>query len=162
MALTKCKECRKEVSTKAEVCPHCGARLKEKSGCLSYIFVGTFLFIVLGVLFNNGTDTSSVLESSALKNIKKDPETQAKRKDLIDDLISQDIFKRIGIPGTLPRIYVGDTFYNLSFKDKEKFVGVVLAYSYSQSKETIMVLIYDNKNNKKVGSYNAVNGLVLN
>jgi len=57
---------------------------------------------------------------------------------------------------------LGDTFYNLSFKDKEKFVGVVLAYSYSISKETIMVLIYDNKNNKKVGSYNAVNGLVLN
>ena len=56
MALTKCKECKKEVSTKAEACPHCGARLKEKSGCLSYIFVGTFLFLVLGVLFNNGTE----------------------------------------------------------------------------------------------------------
>ena len=56
IALIKCKECKKEVSTKAEVCPHCGARLKEKSGCLSYIFVGTFLFLVLGVLFNNGTE----------------------------------------------------------------------------------------------------------
>ena len=31
MALIKCKECRKEVSTKAEVCPHCGARKKEKN-----------------------------------------------------------------------------------------------------------------------------------
>mgnify|MGYP000008062978 FL=1 len=47
-------------------------------------------------------------------------------------------------------------------KDKEKFVGVVLAYGYSQSKEIIMVLIYDNKINKKVGSYNALNGLDLN
>ena len=46
-------------------------------------------------------------------------------------------------------------------KDKEKFVGVVLAYGYSQSKEIIMVLIYDNKINKKVRSYNAVNGLDL-
>ena len=162
MALTKCKECKKEVSTKAEACPHCGARLKEKSGCLSYIFVGTFLFLVLGVLFNNGTDTSSVLESSSLKNIKKDPETQAKRKDLIDDLISQDIFKRIDTPGTLPRIYVGDTFYNLSFEDKTQFASVVLAYYYSQSKEIKIVLIYDNRNNKKVGSYNAVTGLDLN
>jgi len=47
-------------------------------------------------------------------------------------------------------------------KDKEKFISVVLAYGYSQSKEIIMVLIYDNKINKKVGSYNTVNGLDLN
>jgi hypothetical protein len=57
MALTKCEECKKEVSTKAEACPHCGARLKEKSGCLSYIFVGTFLFFVLFLaLFSNDTE----------------------------------------------------------------------------------------------------------
>ncbi len=47
-------------------------------------------------------------------------------------------------------------------KDKEKFVNVVLAYGYSQSKEIIIVLIYDNKINKKVGWYNAVNSLDLN
>ena len=29
MALIKCPECNKEVSDKAEVCPHCGIRLKE-------------------------------------------------------------------------------------------------------------------------------------
>jgi hypothetical protein len=28
MALISCKECSKEVSDKARVCPHCGARLK--------------------------------------------------------------------------------------------------------------------------------------
>ena len=44
----------------------------------------------------------------------------------------------------------------------EKLVDVVLAYFYSQSKETIMILIYDNKTNKKVGSYNSVNGIDLN
>ncbi|MEI7065353.1 hypothetical protein [Dickeya chrysanthemi] len=26
MALTKCKECKKEVSTSAKVCPHCGVK----------------------------------------------------------------------------------------------------------------------------------------
>jgi len=56
MVLIKCEECKKEISTKADVCPHCGARIKEKTGCLSYIIVGTFLFLVLGVLFNNGTE----------------------------------------------------------------------------------------------------------
>lgn len=30
MALIKCPECNKEVSDKAETCPHCGYRLKKK------------------------------------------------------------------------------------------------------------------------------------
>ena len=167
MSLIECNECRKEVSNKAESCPHCGARIKEKTGCFAMMFKGfvivtVIFFIWVSFLPDSPNTTSSILESSALKNIKKDTETQAKRKDLIDDLISQGIFKRIGTPGSIPRIYVGNTFYNLSFKDKEKFVGVVLAYGYSQSKETTMVLIYDNKTNKKVGSYDAVNGLDLN
>ncbi|MFW6341374.1 MAG: hypothetical protein ACOC0Q_10935 [Wenzhouxiangella sp.] len=38
MALVKCKECKKEVSNKAETCPHCGAAVKEEVstavGCL--------------------------------------------------------------------------------------------------------------------------------
>jgi len=42
-----------------------------------------------------------------------------------------------------------------------KLVDVALAYFYYQSKETIMVLIYDNKTNKNVGSCNAVNGIDL-
>ena len=63
---------------------------------------------------------------------------------------------------TYPNVHVGDTFYNLSFDQKQQFISVVLTYYYSQSKETLIVIIYDNKNNKKVGSYDAVNGLVLN
>jgi hypothetical protein len=126
-----------------------------------FIYLGAIYFIWLAFQ-PSSFDMSSVLESSALKNIKKDPETQEIRKDFIDDLISQDIFKKINTLGTLPHIYVGDIFYNLPFKDKEKFVNVVLAYGYTQSKETTIVLIYDNKINKKVGSYNAVNGLDLN
>ena len=126
-----------------------------------FIYLGVIYCIWLAFQPSSSFDMSSVLESSALKNIKKDPKTQEIRKDFIDELISQDIFKRVDTPGTLPRIYVGDIFYNLPFKDKEKFVSVVLAYGYSQSEEITMVLIYDNKINKKVGSYNAVNGLDL-
>lgn len=30
MAIVSCKECSKEVSNEAEICPHCGVRLKER------------------------------------------------------------------------------------------------------------------------------------
>ena len=63
---------------------------------------------------------------------------------------------------TYPNVHVGDTFYNLSFDQKQQFISVVLTYYYSQSKEINIILIYDNKTNKKVGSYNAVTGLDLN
>ncbi len=41
MALKKCRECRNEVSPKAETCPHCGIKLKERVwlGCLLFIAV---------------------------------------------------------------------------------------------------------------------------
>jgi hypothetical protein len=49
MALIHCKECGKEVSSKADKCPHCGVRLK--SGCLMkllYIVIGIIIFIIIG------------------------------------------------------------------------------------------------------------------
>jgi hypothetical protein len=49
MALVKCKECGKEVSSKAETCPNCGVTIKKKSsspGCL-----GTGLLIILALFF---------------------------------------------------------------------------------------------------------------
>ncbi len=42
MTMKPCKECKSHISTKAKVCPHCGAKLKRRSGC------GTILMIVLG------------------------------------------------------------------------------------------------------------------
>ncbi len=44
MALIKCSECKKEISTKADKCPHCGAPVKKKSGC------GTLLIVLFGVI----------------------------------------------------------------------------------------------------------------
>lgn len=46
MALIKCKECGKEISTKAEMCPNCGIRVKKKR-----FIINVFRFFeVIGVL----------------------------------------------------------------------------------------------------------------
>jgi RNA polymerase subunit RPABC4/transcription elongation factor Spt4 len=46
MALKKCKECGKEISTKADICPHCGANQKRKGvGC-----GGALLILILIVI----------------------------------------------------------------------------------------------------------------
>lgn len=51
MAMTKCKECGKEISTKAGACPNCGAKVKKQVGILGIIFS----LIVGGAIFSGVT-----------------------------------------------------------------------------------------------------------
>lgn len=60
MALTKCKECGKEVSKKAEKCPHCGAPAKKKTKWTTWVIAGLFAWAMFYGLLSpdNGTSTS--------------------------------------------------------------------------------------------------------
>ena len=70
MALIKCKECGTEVSSKAETCPKCGARVAAKPmGCgtlIGVIFLGGIIISVFSSIFSSGTgnDTTSTTTSS--------------------------------------------------------------------------------------------------
>jgi len=51
MALVNCHECKREVSTEAKACPHCGATVRRQTrtrtwGCLGLV-VGGFLLVML-------------------------------------------------------------------------------------------------------------------
>ena len=61
MALVKCEECGKEISTKAKKCPNCGApqKKKKKYGCGTLILVA-FLALIIASLFMQENDSSSV------------------------------------------------------------------------------------------------------
>lgn len=48
MSLAPCKECGKEISTKAEKCPHCGVKIAN-SGCLPALIIGG---VVLGAIMS--------------------------------------------------------------------------------------------------------------
>ena len=59
MALKKCKECGKEVSTKADLCPHCGAKQKRKGiGCGGALLI----LIVIGVIGSQISEYSQKAE----------------------------------------------------------------------------------------------------
>jgi len=49
MALVKCRECGKERSTKAEACPHCGAKVKHTS-TFTWVVGGIFALIVVSCI----------------------------------------------------------------------------------------------------------------
>jgi len=70
MPLIKCKECGTEVSSNAETCPKCGARVVTKPmGCgtlIGVIFLGGIIISVFSSIFSSGTgnDTTSTTTSS--------------------------------------------------------------------------------------------------
>ena len=46
MALIKCKECKKEISSDAKQCPSCGYKKKETS----WLFIAFVIFLILGAI----------------------------------------------------------------------------------------------------------------
>lgn len=49
MALKKCKDCGKEASPRAKICPHCGAPAKKKSSCMNVVVL-LFLALLIGAI----------------------------------------------------------------------------------------------------------------
>jgi len=64
MALTKCKECGKEISKKAEKCPHCGAPQKKKTSLFTWLVTILIVLWVIGYFVPETTTTSSRSVSS--------------------------------------------------------------------------------------------------
>ena len=88
--------------------------------------------------------------------IDKSPQMQKQRKAFIDKLIRKGIFKKIEVPGNLPRLWVKPLFYALDYDDKETFVSVVYAYYFDGTNYTDTVRIIDSSSGKQVGTYSTV------
>lgn len=97
MAIKKCKECGNDISTKAASCPKCGAVLKQKTGCFTYlVFIGlVFTLFVYGArLFDIKPSSSIPAEPSNWR--------AAVRKDSMTEILKNrnrvtDCWKYMGI-----------------------------------------------------------------
>ena len=68
MAMTKCHECTKDISTTAAACPHCGAKPKPKtSGCawIAAVVIGVPMFLAIFGTANRPPATVSPAASPA-------------------------------------------------------------------------------------------------
>ena len=80
MALVKCKECSKEISSQAKVCPNCGAKtefakMKSKDNKLTVLVILGLIVILLGLVFwfFNDEGTKRLIENTkANDNLKKE------------------------------------------------------------------------------------------
>ena len=79
---------------------------------------------------------------------------QTERKKLIDSLINKhNIFEKIEIPGTIPRVWVTPKFHLLTFSEKKAFIHLVYSYYYTKNSDHDAVRIFDNMTGKEIGGY---------
>ena len=76
MAITKCKECGGEMSTKADACPKCGAKPRRLSGCLLVILVVILGFVVLALVAPFVDKRGDAPASAASPSRTADPRTK--------------------------------------------------------------------------------------
>ncbi|HEY3658239.1 MAG TPA: hypothetical protein VGL34_24990 [Steroidobacteraceae bacterium] len=54
MALVKCRECGKQISSDAEACPSCGRKKPKATSTLTWIIAGIFAFSIITAISNSG------------------------------------------------------------------------------------------------------------
>ena len=92
MAIQKCHECGKDVSTTAKACPNCGASVKKpllqrNIGCLGGIVIISLLYAVSGIFTGGGSNPSppsppAIQQPEDPALIKKRVELQRKNVEL--------------------------------------------------------------------------------
>jgi len=160
MALETCKECESQVSDRAKSCPRCGAPVPRRNVFLIFFLILGAMALLTSTGGKNETKKTKQ-KPSVFENLKTDEASQNLRLGLMQDSINNGIFYKIQSGSGYPHVYVGSSFYNLSFDDKKTILGVVLAYYYSQNPKNRMVFLDDEKTGKRKGKFSQY-GLDLN
>ncbi len=88
MALVKCEECGKEISSNVKVCPHCG--YKRKRGMWFYIMIFLVAIIILAIIGSNNDDSqlgTNSTEKSSSSTVKKELYLTEIEKNIFHTLI---------------------------------------------------------------------------
>lgn len=67
MALTKCKECNEEISTKAEKCPKCGSPKKKQTSIFTWTILVVFILWGFGYFSGNSNQPTTASNISTSK-----------------------------------------------------------------------------------------------
>ncbi|AKX51730.1 hypothetical protein AKN92_09725 [Thiopseudomonas alkaliphila] len=85
MALTKCKECKKEVSNSAKICPHCG--IKNPGVTFFHQLLGIILImVILAVVVSSCSDDDKQNEASETVTIEADRASGPKQYETLRDM----------------------------------------------------------------------------
>ena len=90
MALKKCKECGEEISTKAKVCPKCGAPQKAKQYTISQLALVIVLVMFIYSLFSSDPKPSKTYTNSSPKKTISSVDKKAKLEECAKALVEKN------------------------------------------------------------------------
>lgn len=99
MALTKCKECGGQVSTTANACPHCGAKVpKQTGGCglvIGWLIIAFFLMMLAGSFIGRNDPSTRAERLEPVSNSAWDGSVYQVERYLKDTLKDPDSYQSI-------------------------------------------------------------------
>ena len=138
----------------------------KKPGCLENLLAAVLLIVLVGwgikscgnhVLAPETPEQAGKQkqeEAVKAEKWKQEEVKQPKRKKLIQDLVSQGIFKKVEFRDKDATVWVGAAFYLLDFEAKQNFCSVVHAYMATYAKDDLVgVTLKDVQSGKAVGEY---------
>ena len=83
MAVSNCKECGRQVSSKAKACPHCGAKAPKTTSIFSVVLVSLLVFAVYTGYVPDSTNSNSVKNTSSTPTSEKKDERSQRTKEYL-------------------------------------------------------------------------------
>lgn len=90
MAMTKCKECGGELSTKADSCPKCGAKQVRQSGC-AQILIAFFLLTIFLVAIGQCSQSTDTSPADSAEQTSQEVARQAEEKERARNALKSDL-----------------------------------------------------------------------
>lgn len=158
----QCPKCKEWIDKNATKCPHC--RSKQPTPAWATVLA---VVIVLGLgvwgvrscssIFSLSPETKGRMEkeeTAKAERWKQEEGKQAGRRQLIEELVTKGVFKKVDFRDSGATIWVDLSFYTLDFEAKQNFCSVVYAYvSTSARDELVSVRLKDARSGKTVGDY---------
>ncbi|MCK4642743.1 hypothetical protein KAU32_03805 [bacterium] len=159
MAMIKCKECKKKISSKAKKCPHCGAPVPKKMGCFSGFILIVFIVIVIYYVAVSVSKKPAQKKMVPKKEVKRTPPVQ---KQVIPKLQVESVgyYKKDNDNGSYTRVfsfYTKSTNFESIKNHAEKQMwsrnGLTVVYYFNDRNNTPDVTFTGNEFNKKYEPY---------
>ncbi len=175
MAMVSCKECGKGISSKAPVCPHCGAPQAKKRDAVSSI-ARIFLIIFVGVpivgayLFMQFAKQPEVAETHYAPAAAPKPagpkfdssaKAQSERETLFNDLRQRGVIHNLDVSGGYGHLDVTPAFTALPFEQKQTIASAAHAWAKTADNSVTMTNIRDHRDRKSLGSFTDHSGFQI-
>lgn len=99
--LMSCRDCEKEISKKAKVCPHCGAKNKKKTGLASWVVLGLIVWFFVAS-YNKGNEirTNALNNTAPINSASSASADNTWSYSHSEDPMSSKVTHTAGIPST--------------------------------------------------------------